>query len=62
LIKLLLCSILIPLLLLGITLLIMFLVPTFGLLLGIVLSSVVLILIIGYGYPVWFKDYMEKKG
>jgi len=61
LIKVIASSILIPITSFGILILTLFVFPnTLGLCLGVVLGFSFMMLVIAYGYPVWFKDYIEE--
>ncbi len=61
LLKLILCSTLLPFGFFGILLMVMYIVPSFlGFLLGIVLSTFFLLSVICFGYPVFFRDYIKS--
>jgi len=60
-IKVLICSIMVPLISLGIIIFSLYLFQSdAGLILGIILAMGFMIAIVAYGYPVWFKDYIKE--
>ena len=61
LIKIIVSSIMIPIASFGILILTLFIIPNdMGLLLGIMLGASFMMLVIVYGYPIWFKDYIKE--
>jgi len=59
--KIILSCILVPITALGLLILTLYVFPnTIGLILGLLLSGSFFTLVIIYGYPVWFKDYIKE--